>query len=124
MMALADCTTAMEEWLRVAEKNVAPDVVPPAGDVGFFDCRYHQNIAKGVNGSLVQADVDVRVYVSRAEEANAKRLAAEAQCELFESLESWPGPWRNLTVQSSSVAEEILGEATYVAVRLSVRLFV
>jgi hypothetical protein len=123
MKSLRDVRDALEAWLRSVALNVPADVVPPAGDVGHFVCTYHQTIAKGLAG-ITQADVTIRVYVSRAENANAHRLADDAQTILFDSLEAWPGPWRNLTVQSSTVADEPLGEATYAAVRLAVRLFV
>ena len=123
MQSLGEARIALEDWLRSVDANVAADVVPPQGDVGNFSCTYHSNI-NGGKLSLTLATVTIRIYVSRAEEKSSHLAADNAQTVLYQSLESWCGPWSGLIVNTSSVSEETIGEATYTTVRLDVTVYV
>lgn len=120
---LNDCRKAIEEWLRSVYINTAADVITPQGVVGNFVCEYHKNQGRADTG-LTLASCVVRVYVSRAHEDSAHQHADEAQSDLQESLESFDGPWHQLLVASSDVAEENIAEATYTTVRFNVQIWV
>jgi hypothetical protein len=120
---LRDVRAAIETWLRNTNINTAPDVVPKQGVVSHFTCTHHQNWGGGDIG-LTHATFTVRVYVSRADIESAQQDVDDAQTVLFESLESAIGPWYDLTITSSSVAEETSGDARYVVVVLSGAVYV
>lgn len=123
-LSLADVRKAVEQWLLSEAVNVAADVVPLQGVVGNFQCRYHENLAKGVSGVTI-AQVVIRIYVSRAHEETAHDVIDDIQSRFQESLEAFtPNPWLQIQVVSSDVTEEVRGEATYEVVRFTTQFWV
>ena len=71
------------------------------------------------------ASTTIKFYVSRAEEATAHEQADQLQTDIPDQMESQRGgPWISLRCLSSTVSEEVRGDATYVTVVFAVEVWV
>lgn len=121
MKSLVDVRAALEAWIRTLDINTPADVVPQTGAVGNF--RVDNKPHGGVCDAL--AVVDIRFYVSRAEEASAHQQADQIQTDVPDRMEAQRGgPWLSLRCLSSAVTEEVLGDARYVVVVFAVEIWV
>jgi hypothetical protein len=119
--SLVDVRAALEAWLRSLDINVPADVVPITGTIGFFRVTNHPD--GGVCDAV--AATDMKLYVSRAEEASGLQQADQLQTDLPDQMEGQRGgPWIKLRCNSSSVTEEVQGDARYVVVVFAVEIWV
>jgi hypothetical protein len=121
MKSLVDVRAALEAWIRTLDINTPADVVPQAGVVGNFvvDNKPHGGACDAL------AATTIKFYVSRAEEASAHEQADQLQTDIPDRMEAQRGgPWVSLRCLSSTVTEEVRGDATYVVVVFSIEVWV
>lgn len=121
MKSLVDVRAALEAWIRGLDINTPADVVPQTGVVGNFsvDNKPHGGACDAI------ASTTVKFYVSRAHEDTAHEQADQLQTDIPDRMESQRGgPWISLRCLSSTVSEEVRGDATYVTVVFSIDVWV
>jgi len=123
VIALTDCRAALAKALEAEGFNVSPggDLVPEGALIGGFVCNYHRTVDSG----LTVAGVEVRLGLSRADEASATAAQDDAMTTLWRALESAAGPWHALIVQTSRPDVPItVGDSTYQTLALVLELHV
>jgi len=124
---LGACRTALATALRSAELNVSDggDLVPNGASIGPFVCSYHRTIGGSDHVGLTVAGCEVRVVTDRADEASAYGRLDAAMTHLPPIIETAPGPWHALVVQSARPDSPLqVGEASYASLALIIELHV
>lgn len=127
MIALADCRKALVSALTAEGYNVSAgaDLVPAGATVSHFVMNYHPTIAGVAHGGMAVAGAEVRIAVSRADEASATDALDGAMSTLWAVLEGADGPWHVLTVQTARPDSPLtVGDATYSTAAFIVELYV
>lgn len=118
MKSLVDVFDALEAWVRDMDVNTSPDVVPQSAVVNGFDVNYWPH--GGACDAVARATV--KFYVSRADDASARRQCAQLQTDLKDGLRG--GPWLTVKVLESRVGDEVQAETRYATVTCLVEVFV
>ena len=121
---LRDCRAALATLLEEEGYNVSSggDLVPEGAAIGGFVCNYHVSIGAPV---ITRVGLEVRLALSRADEASAMSAQDAAMTTVWAVLEGAAGPWHALIVQTSRPDVPLtVGDATYQTLALVLELHV